>query len=234
MIPTLKVYEVDYDFLISNYLDKSLWSKSWNLYVYRDMVFTLRLNAIDCVNETICFKIKCNKCENWDSEYVYYPINGDMTIPILKNKINGAIWQLMLTYEQYLIRDSDEYRHISNKKSEEECYLREVAEDYLDDNGVTNDDIREPYIDKYIADHSSVDDLLTQYVAQSRYKVIPTTLLIFAKSIDDENRFNKVVESNTYNNIGKILEEVDEIMDAWNEDHFEETRATFYDYCEAI
>lgn len=234
MIPTLKVYEVDYDFLISNYLDKSLWSKTWNLYVYRDMVFTLQLNAIDCINESIMFKIKCNKCENWDAQYISYPINGDMTIPILKKKINGAIWELMLIHEQYLIRASVEYKHIANKKSEELDYLREVAEDFLDDNGVTNDDIREPYIDKYISDHSSIDDLLSQYVSQSRYKVIPTTLLIFAKSIGDDSRFNKVVESNTYNNVDKILEEVDEIMDAWNEDNFEETRATFYDYCEAI
>lgn len=27
MLPSLKVYKIDYDFIISNYLDKSLWKK---------------------------------------------------------------------------------------------------------------------------------------------------------------------------------------------------------------
>ena len=32
MLPTLKVYEIDYSWIISNYLDKELWDKKWNLF----------------------------------------------------------------------------------------------------------------------------------------------------------------------------------------------------------
>ena len=105
MIPIVKVYKVDYDFLIKNYLDKSLWAKSWNIYVYRDMVFTIRLYNIDCVNDKICFQVKCNKCDNWDSQYIYYPLSGEMTISMLKSKINGAIWESLLKYEEDLIEE---------------------------------------------------------------------------------------------------------------------------------
>ena len=43
----IKQYAIDYNFIISNYLDKSLWKKKWNLFVYKDHVFTLNLYKIE-------------------------------------------------------------------------------------------------------------------------------------------------------------------------------------------
>lgn len=233
MIPIVKVYKVDYDFLIKNYLDKSLWAKSWNIYAYRDMVFTIRLYNIDCVNDKICFQVKCNKCDNWDSQYIYYPLSGEMTISMLKNKINGAIWELLLKYEEDLIEESEEYKHILGQYNDERDYLTRVAEEFLDNEGVKNDKIREPYIDKYVEDNCKVNILLSQYKAECRYRTTPTTLLVFAKSIEDENRYNKVLECNKNNNQTKLIKEADEIMSAWDND-YDNTYEIFYQCCEAV
>lgn len=233
MIPIVKVYKVDYDFLIKNYLDKSLWAKSWNIYVYRDMVFTIRLYNIDCVNDKICFQVKCNKCSSWDSQYIYYPLSGEMTISMLKNKINGAIWELLLKYEEDLIEESEEYKHILGQYNDERDYLTRVAEEFLDNEGVKNDKIREPYIDKYVEDNCKVNILLSQYKAECRYRTTPTTLLVFAKSIEDENRYNKVLECNKNNNQTKLIKEADEIISAWDND-YDNTYETFYQCCEAV
>lgn len=233
MIPIVKVYKVDYDFLIKNYLDKSLWAKSWNIYVYRDMVFTIRLYNIDCVNDKICFQVKCNKCDNWDSQYIYYPLSGEMTISMLKSKINGAIWELLLKYEEDLIEESEEYKHILGQYNDERDYLTRVAEEFLDNEGVKNDKIREAYIDKYVEDNCKIDTLLSQYKAECKYRTTPTTLLVFAKSIEDENRYNKVLECNKNNNQTKLIKEADEIMGAWDND-YDNTYETFYQCCEAV
>ena len=233
MIPIVKVYKVDYDFLIKNYLDKSLWTKSWNIYVYRDMVFTIRLHSIDCVNDKICFQVKCNKCSIWDSQYIYYQLSGEMTISMLKNKINGAIWELLLKYEEDLIEESREYKHILGQYNDERDYLTHVAEEFLDNEGVTNAKIREAYIDKYVEDNTKIDTLLSQYKVECRYRTTPTALLVFAKSIDDENRYNKVIECNKNNNQTKLIKEADEIMSAWDND-YDNTYETFYQCCEAV
>lgn len=233
MIPIVKVYKVDYDFLIKNYLDKSLWAKSWNIYVYRDMVFTIRLYNIDCVNDKICFQVKCNKCYNWDSQYICYPLSGEMTISMLKSKINGAIWELLLKYEEDLIEESKEYKHILGQYNDERDYLTRVAEEFLDNEGVTNAKIREAYIDKYVEDNTKIDTLLSQYKVECRYRTTPTTLLVFAKSIEDENRYNKVLECNKNNNQTKLIKEADEIMGAWDND-YDNTYETFYQCCEVV
>ena len=57
MLPELKVYEIDYSFIIKNYLDKNLWKKQWTLFVYKDYVFTLNLYKIDTEDCSIGFKI---------------------------------------------------------------------------------------------------------------------------------------------------------------------------------
>ena len=61
MLPEIKVYKIDYDFIISNYLDKSLWKKKWNLFVYKDHVFTLNLYKIETETDRIVFKVSYNK-----------------------------------------------------------------------------------------------------------------------------------------------------------------------------
>lgn len=51
MLPTIKVYEIDYDFIIKNYLDPKLWNKSWTVFVYRDFVFYIKNDSHNCNNQ---------------------------------------------------------------------------------------------------------------------------------------------------------------------------------------
>ena len=77
MLPQIKVYEIDYDFIIKNYLDKELWQKKWTLFVYKDNVFTINLHSINCKNNAITFEINYNKLEHcWYSNTVDYYIDN--------------------------------------------------------------------------------------------------------------------------------------------------------------
>ena len=234
MLPTPKVYKVDYDFLIKNYLDPSLWSKTWTIYVYKDNVFTLSLYNIYCNNMTLTFAITYNKLEQWRMRTVSYPLNEQMSINILMNKINGTIWDLMNDYEETLIRKSDGYKEIQSQINEESDHLREIAEEYLDDNNVTNDEIREAYINTYVANNSKVDGMLSNYVSGCRYRFLTEDMLVYTKAIDSEPRFNAVVQANSIETVNKILLQVKEEMSKWDDEHIDDTRAEYYDYCEEI
>ena len=60
MSPEIKVYKINYEFIINNYLDQSLWKKEWNVFVYKDLVFTLNLRSIDVYDDSISFNVKIN------------------------------------------------------------------------------------------------------------------------------------------------------------------------------
>ena len=40
-LPQIKVYEVDYQFIIDNYTSPELWDKVWNLFVFKNYVYNL-------------------------------------------------------------------------------------------------------------------------------------------------------------------------------------------------
>ena len=54
---TLKKYDVDYSFIIRNYLSPELWKKTWTLFVYKNIRITLNLYYI-WVNDPIKIDFK--------------------------------------------------------------------------------------------------------------------------------------------------------------------------------
>ena len=117
MLPELKVYKIDYEFIIKNYLDRNLWKKTWNLFIYRDNIFTLNLYEIDTENNKIRFKIKFNKLE-WMYESITYDVDNT-SIKILLQQINGAMFRLMERFEEREIKQSEPYKQAENAVSEE-------------------------------------------------------------------------------------------------------------------
>ena len=39
----IKVYDIDYSFLLKNYLNPEYWNKSWHLFVYKDLKLKRRM-----------------------------------------------------------------------------------------------------------------------------------------------------------------------------------------------
>ena len=148
MLPEIKVYKIDYDFIVKNYLDRSLWKRIWNLFVYRDNVFTLNLYEIDTENNKIRFKVKFNKLQ-WNYESVTYDVDNT-PLQVLLQQINGAMFRLIETYERYEIKELPIYEQADRAVREERERLRDIAKTFLDSEGVTNGDIRDAYIDKFV------------------------------------------------------------------------------------
>ena len=174
----IKVYDIDYSFIIKNYLDKALWHKEWTLFVYKDVSFTISLWKIDVTDESISFKvrIKRGKYSDYDNFWFY---TQQSSVKILKQQINGMMFRLMERLESYLIRDEEDYIEIQDGEWDEKEALQRIAENFLDENGVTNDEIREVYIDNYVSNNSRTSEYLADYERSRQYLVLSDLYLTF-------------------------------------------------------
>ena len=218
----LKVWKVDYEFIIKNYLDKSLWGKMWNIFTYKDINFTIQLRSINMMNEYIQFEIKCNKYRSTTSVEYYYN-HPEYNINVLKKKINGAIFSLITWWEENIIRDTPDYNEILNTSQDEEMALVNIANDFLDNNGVHNEDIRAAYVEKFVRDNNTIDTKLSDYISYSKYNHLTELMLVFTKATNDSSRYNMVIDAqHNEDKIKEILEYISEKQKQLEEEDFEE------------
>lgn len=221
MLPEIKVYKIDYDFIISNYLDKSLWKKKWNLFVYKDHVFTLNLYSIDTRNDKIMFEIQYNK-RTYSSELVSYDIQNT-SIKILKQQINGAIFRLMEREDESRARNSQGYQTIVSAYRDEEEKLREIAEGFLDDNNITIDEVREAYIDRYVTNNCKMCTMLTNYLDGTKYTFLTELLLVFTKITEDTKRYENVCNAvGNRSSVALIESAVEQFISEMETEEYEE------------
>lgn len=214
LLPTIKVYEVDYSFIIKNYLNRELWDKTWTLFQYKHSTVTLCLNSINTKNKIIYFEVRLDWSDGEQTDYSYNTVEfqlGVMNVTQLKNIINNCIWSRILRVEESQIERSQEYQNIRDGWYNEKARLEEIANDFLDSEGVTHKAIREAYIDKFIDDNDTLWDDLQQYKSDMKYRVLTELYLVFAKTIKDEER-TKQVANNQTTNIQELLNKVADFM----------------------
>lgn len=233
-----KVYDIDYSFIIKNYLSPDLWNKTWTLFVYKDFKATLELKCIHTQQPIkIEFRISANNKNHNDSNTITYDMtNSNLTI--LKNQINGAIRDCINWIEKYSLLDTSEYCRIREIASQEEDRLREIAEGYLNDNGIYLEDVREAYIDRYISNNLSLDCKASKYCDNNKYKYLTELWLVFYKCIGNDDKYQTILNINNDNSeLNEILEEISKFERMFDDDsssEYEEWYDAKYDSLEAI
>lgn len=215
----LKVFDVDYSFIIKNYLNPELWEKEWTLFVYKKFVVTLKLKYIHIYCNKIEFEIKVtdNNSTSWNrsqTKPVTYSLKTN-NITILKKAINSAIIQAFKNIEDNLyIAKTDEYYKLIDMKCEERAKLEEIAKEFLDENNITNKNIRDSYIDAYVDNTEKVWSLIADYEIENRFRMTPDLYLTFAIATDNKELENDVLKANedTKEELLKQIEELEEYM----------------------
>lgn len=220
MLPQLKVYKIDYEFIVKNYLDVSLWDKSWNLLIYKEHQFQLKLNRIYTQTKRIEFQISKNGY--YHTEEITYDM-ANTSIEILKQQINGALFRVIEHYESYLLQQTEEYNAILEARDQERDKLRDIAIDFLDNEGVTNTDIREAYIEKFVDTNEQLFSKTGEYLQNAKYTLLPDLYITFCKIINDKERLHKVMA-----NIGDrltikdLMTEVNKFLENMETDEYRE------------
>ncbi len=211
----LKVYDIDYSFIINNYLEPKLWEKEWTLFVYKKFVVTLRLKYIYIYKHKICFEIKLtnNNKNNWNREYtetVEYSLNVE-NINILKKNINK---QMLHTIEEMeksdYIEQTEEFEKLILMQYEEREKLTKIAEEFLDDNDIENENIREAYIEAYVSNTEKVWDLKEDYKNENQHKMLPDLYLTFARATNNKELEEEILETN-FEKKEDLLKEIEKL-----------------------
>lgn len=239
-LPAIKVYDIDYSFIIKNYLNPEMWQKTWTLFQYKTFVVTLQIDYINCAEEKICFKVtlKDNSTENlynyeWGKNtdkkaycMAYYSLKIN-DINFLKREINSRVFDCITLLEKYNILASEECVGLEYEYFNETELLIQIAKRFLDDNGVSNEDIRDAYIDAYVNNNSKLDIYKSRLIETLQYQTFPDLYLVYANATGDEKVIKKWEEIlNENNNLGELKDEIKEYLEYMNTEEFEEDNAS--------
>ena len=225
---TLKKYDVDYSFIIKNYLSPELWKKTWTLFVYKNIRITLNLSYI-WVDDPIkiSFKISIKT-----PEYITYTLK-DHTIDIsnltiLKNQIDNAILCLINNYERYVISTTETYQNLLDTAERENERLQDIAENYLNENGIYIEDVRDAYIAYYMDKNNTGDSYLSSYKDSMKYKQCTDLWLVYAKATNDEKLEKEIKDRLTKDYYVDVLKDIQEYIDILSDEDSDE----YYEYFE--
>ena len=226
----LKVYDIDYSFIIKNYLNEKLWNKEWTIFIYKNFQIVLRLNSIDVRNKVIWFEVEIQDGNKENKSYwtkskkaTFKYFLSVESIDILKQSLNHTIFTLMQDLErEAYIQYTDEYYNLETMRSDENEKLNEIANEFLDSEGVTNDEIREAYVEYYIDKNEKVYDLINQYTNKMKYRMITDFYLIFLQATKDDERIKIIEDKIGKEKIEETLEEIKEYEEYMKTEEFKE------------
>lgn len=224
-LPQIKVYDIDYNFIVSNYTDQKLWDKEWVLFHFKNYVYRLNLSKIDTKAKEIIFEIKLSSdldiYYNWETIELRYNINN-MSIDFLKKLIYSKMKAVAQILESRYIMNKDElYLTVQDGIYEEREQLRKIANDFLDKEGVSNDEIRDAYIDKYVDDNETIWSKLNSIENQKKYTYLTDLYLILAE-INEDEELKRNVENSGANDFNKIQKEVEKAIENLKSEEYKE------------
>jgi hypothetical protein len=239
-LPAIKVYDIDYSFIIKNYLNPEMWQKTWTLFQYKTFVVTLQIDYINCAEEKICFKVTLKDTSTENSYNYEWGRNTDKKaycmayyslkindINFLKREINSRVFDCITLLEKYNILASEECAGLEYEYSNETELLTQIAERFLDDNGVSNEDIRDAYINVYVNNNSKLDIYKSRLIETLQYQTFSDLYLVYANATGDEkviNKWEEILSEN--NNLGELKDEIKEYLEYMNTEEFEEDNAS--------
>lgn len=192
-LPTIKIFKVDYSFLIKNYLNPELWKKEWTLFAYKNIECTLQIYSIQTQDDKIRFQIKVyshnlesKHNDNYCTQYIDCSLKIE-DITFLKRQINSCIFNTMVAVERaYYIRETNFYKQLENKRYEERYRLRKYASEFLDECNITSDACREAYIDAYVEENEKTYFLMSDWEDGEVYRHLTGMYLTFLDSLDND------------------------------------------------
>lgn len=225
---TLKKYDVDYSFIIRNYLSPELWKKTWTLFVYKNIRITLNLYYI-WVNDPIKidFKIRITTPEYSDYTTKDHCI-GVSNLTILKNQIDNAILYLINNYERYVTSQTETYQDLMYSAYRERDRLQEIAENYLNENSIYIEDVRDAYIEYYVDKNNTGDSYLSSYKDSMKYKQCTDLWLVYARATNDDKLEEEIKDRLTTDDYVDVLKNIQEYIDILSDEDSDE----YYEYFE--
>ena len=202
-----KVVKLDLKTILANYQYPKFWSKKWPIIDTKEIKIVWYIESIDCQNNKIssCVRIQDKnirrgkkKFDNgswWYTELMHLapiPINNpEYTEVHFERTLLSSIILLLEDVECHCAMRYAEYDEAKALEDSIEERLKEIANDFLDENNVTNDEIREAYIEKYVSDNCKNYDYTSKVLERFKHKIIPNSYLYVYAWFGKEKEFEE-------------------------------------------
>lgn len=205
----IKTFDIDYSFIIKNYLDKELWHKTWTLFQYKDMTVTLSLWRIDVYDNSITFRINVNNLNERETSTTMYFYVDKCDVKFLKNKINSAIFDCMYSIERVLIRENipDVFENLRNAEVRN---INDSAKEYLIDVGISSETVIDSVIDNCIDEFSKSKEYEDNYIDGMKGKLITEYLEKISEATEKKIQYSEIDSNNFLMKARKRLSVINE------------------------
>ena len=213
------LYRINFQYILDNCLDRNFWKKNWTIFEYDGLKLVLNLRSIDirrnCVNVGIG-----PLDEYWRVSSFDLPLESDhFNETVFYNKALTSIWNQIERDEQDLNEQTIAYELAQKLDKQNDVDNERIANDYLDKLGIIDEEIRKPYIENYVNQHTTSHSwhTLNKLMFTRRLPCYLMVLHQFEKLVPDvvERTFqritNKYADGTVEERMAKIYEDLKKI-----------------------
>lgn len=222
-----KIYKLNYQFILDNYLDRRLWKKSWTLFEYDGIKVELHIWYIDVKNDFISLEVYAYYDDHHYSSTSYlYTLSDNFNVNTFKSSINSSILSIFKDIESGIIKESDLMKKAHEATRAQEEILEKIAEKYLDKNKVINKKIRKVYIDSYV--YQNRKSFESQLMDEKEYTIKPHLFLAYiayAQAEEKSNLRDAIIKKNLLDE-ESVDEKIDEFLKKISSEEYQEDMAS--------
>lgn len=230
-----KIEKLDLEFILNNFLNPKLWDKDWKIFEWNGVVVNVSISNINVKSGTISlrthvdlqgyFRKRNIQVWSWtDSNTVDIPYKLEhRNIELFENQIFNSAVRGMDTVEYRIIINTDDYNSASHSEHVYRKGVEKIANDFLDEENVTHEAIREAYVEKYV-DDAEIPNMTGEVVDLYRHTFIGKILVMLALFFNNKNgkeKFSRYIKQNNLK-LGALRKEVKRLQDLVETAEFEE------------
>lgn len=205
-----KMVYLDLKTIMENYRKPEFWEKDWLIFKSKELEITWSITNIDVLSNTIksciCFRNghitrggkkfwfphSLTSKQDWYYETVCRPIpikNSDYTQETFDRNILNTILNSIKALEREFARNTYEYKKARELEEEQIERLQEIAEEFLDEEEVSNENIRNAYIEKYIDNNK--ENYTNKVLENSQFRFFKTAYLHVCSWFGNDKAFEE-------------------------------------------
>lgn len=199
-VVSTELVKLDIKDILSNFRKPDYWKKKWIIFKNKDFDVVWSIKTINVEDNTITSTVKVinykgpRKISWWGLSERYcrsIPINNpDYTQETFTRSLCASVVEAISDLERSICRETYEYDKAMELENEEREKLEQIANDFLDNEGVTNKDIRDAYVEWY-TDNASIYSYTSELLYSSLRKYYPTARLLAYSWFDDKKGFDE-------------------------------------------
>ena len=178
-----RLYKININTILKNYLNKEFWKKQWTVYEYDGLTIKLYIREIDVRDNAVVLRVTRNGAL-WGSAF---SVNIDNHNEVVFTKsLISVIKDQIRQHEYDSIVASEGYGQAVQWDESTDEHNRLKAEMMLDAENITNEDVRYAFVDRYISENRSSHAI--EYRNYYEMRILPHLYLMLAYLYETQNK----------------------------------------------